>query len=258
VSETPIYIDIETVPDDTRRHLWDLPEEPEVYPLPSTLIAGTVSDVRDFLDEYALALSSDYLAAIEAAEGERSRGPRKGVRRALAKARQAEADLHKELSLDPERCRIAALGYAVGDDEVQGIAVDERMPEDGLLQTTWNILKTGWRSDSPIVGYNIISFDLPVILARSILLGVTPTRSIDLRKYGNPDVVDLMIARFPSGRAKPLKTLATQYGIEIPCPDRDGADVLAMTPNERAEYVKSDVVITRALHRRFRGYFCER
>jgi hypothetical protein len=31
-----------------------------------------------------------------------------------------------------------------------------------------------------------------------------------------------------------------------------------MTPAERTEYVKSDVVVTRALHRRFRGYFCER
>jgi hypothetical protein len=256
MSETPIYIDIETVPDDTRRHLWDLPEEPEVYPWPSTLIAGTVSDVRGFLDEYALSLPQDYLDVIEVAEEQRSRGPRKGVRKALAKARRAEADLHKELSLDPERCRIAALGYAVGDGEVQGIAVGERMPEDELLQVVWNILQTGWENNSPIVGYNVIAFDLPVILARSILLGVTPTRSIDLRKYGNPDVVDLMIARFPSGRAKPLKTLAEQYGIEIPCPDVDGSDVLAMTPAERAEYVQSDVVVTRALHRRFRGYFC--
>jgi hypothetical protein len=253
-----IYLDIETVPDDTRRHLWDLPEEPEVYPEPTSLIAGTVSDVRDFLNEYALTLSSGYLDAIEAAEAQRSRGPRKGVRKALAKARRAEADLYKELSLDPERCHIAALGYAVGDGDVQGIAVDERMPEDELLQVVWNILQTGWENNSPIVGYNVIAFDLPVILARSILLGVTPTRSIDLRKYGNPDVVDLMIARFPSGRPKSLKTLATQYGIEIPCPDVDGSDVLTMTPDERAKYVKSDVVVTRELHRRFRGYFCGR
>lgn len=255
---SPIYLDIETVPDDTRRHLWDLPEEPAVYPLPSSLIQGTVADVGDFLGEYALALPPAYLAAIEVAEEQRSRGPRKGVRGALAKAHKAEADLNKTLSLDPERCRIAALGYAVGDGEVQGIAVDEQMPEDELLRLVWNILKRGWKANSPIVGYNVIAFDLPVIMVRSILLGVTPTRSVDLRKYGNPDMVDLMVARFPSGRRKSLKTLAEQYDIEAPCPDKDGSDVLAMTPAERTEYVKSDVVVTRALHRRFRGYFCER
>jgi hypothetical protein len=253
--DTPIYIDIETIPDTSRRHLWDLPEEPSAYPLPSSLISGTVSDVRDFLDEYALALPAAYLDAIEAAEAQRSRGPRKGVRSALAKARQAEADLHKELSLDPERCRIAALGYAVGDSEVQGAAVDERMPEEEVLKLLWNILGD-YPAIGPIVGYNVIRFDLPVIFARSILFNVKPTRRVDLRKYGNPDVTDLMVARFPSGRPKSLKTLVEQYGIEIPCPDRDGGDVLAMTPEERAEYVRSDVVITRALHRCFRGYFC--
>lgn len=256
MSGNPIYIDIETVPDDTRRHLWDLPEEPEVYPEPASLISGTVSNVRDFLDEYALALPAAYLDAIEAVEEQRTRGPRKGVRSALAKARQAEADLHKELSLDPERCRIAALGYAVGDSEVQGIAVGDTMTEESLLQIIWNILETGWENNSPIVGYNVIGFDLPVIMARSILYNVQATRPIDLRKYGNPDVTDLMVARFPSGRPKSLKTLAEQYGIDIPCPDVDGGDVLAMTPEERAEYVCSDVVITRALHRCFRGYFC--
>lgn len=50
--------------------------------------------------------------------------------------------------------------------------------------------------------------------------------------------------------------MATQYGIEIPCPDVDGGDVFTMSPEERAEYVKSDVVVTRELYRRFKGYFC--
>ena len=252
-SQSPIFLDIETIPDESRRHLWDLPDAPDIYPLSAALVGSTVSEIRVFLDQFALTLPSDYLAAIEDAEQQRCRGSRKGVSRALTKARQAEADLRKTLSLDPERGR-AAVGWAVGDGEVQGAAVYDRMPEQEALKLIWNILDD--QAFSPIVGYNVLGFDLPVIFARSILLGVEATRAINMRKYGNPDVIDLMVARFPSGRKKSLKTLAAQYGIEVPCPDVDGGDVFGMSPEERAEYVRSDVIVTRALYQRFRGYFC--
>jgi hypothetical protein len=59
------------------------------------------------------------------------------------------------------------------------------MPEQEALKLIWNILDD--QAFSPIVGYNILGFDLPVIFARSILLGAEATRAIDMRKYGNPD-----------------------------------------------------------------------
>lgn len=142
----------------------------------------------------------------------------------------------------------------LAEKEVQGAVVYDRMPEQEALKLIWNILDD--QAFSPIVGYNVLGLDLPVIFARSILLGVEATRAIDMRRYGNPDVIDLMVARFPSGRRKSLKTLAAQYGIEVPCPDVDGGDVFGMSPEERAEYVRRDVIVTRALYQRFRGYFC--
>lgn len=142
----------------------------------------------------------------------------------------------------------------LAEKEVQGAVVYDRMPEQEALKLIWNILDD--QAFSPIVGYNVLGLDLPVIFARSILLGVEATKVIDMRRYGNPDVIDLMVARFPSGRRKSLKTLAAQYGIEVPCPDVDGGDVFGMSPEERAEYVRRDVIVTRALYQRFRGYFC--
>lgn len=34
----PVYLDMETVPDESRQHLWGVPEGPDTYPLLASLI----------------------------------------------------------------------------------------------------------------------------------------------------------------------------------------------------------------------------
>jgi hypothetical protein len=148
------------------------------------------------------------------------------------------------------------IGWAIGDDE-PGASIpslnddDERRVLGGFWQHAKHL--------SPLIGFNILDFDLRVILVRSALLGVRPTRLFDTRPWGK-DIVDLMRLRFPTGKAMGLKKLARLYGFPVPAGDVDGSQVselMQTNPDKLAEYVKSDIEITRQLYRFYCGYFCE-
>ena len=153
------------------------------------------------------------------------------------------------------------MGWAVGDGEVNSTVVKF---EDDYTQGEMALLEFFWRmiaNHSPIVGFNCLSFDLQVIKARSILLGVEPSRILNDSPYSsNRDVCDLMLSRFGT-RAQPmgLKKLAKLYGIPVPAGDVSGSDVEELwrtDPEKLGEYVRSDVWITRELRRKWSGYFC--
>jgi predicted PolB exonuclease-like 3'-5' exonuclease len=149
------------------------------------------------------------------------------------------------------------IGWAIGDDE-PGASIpslnddDERRVLGGFWQHAKHL--------SPLIGFNILDFDLRVILVRSALLGVRPTRLFDTRPWGK-DIVDLMKLRFPTGKAMGLKKLARLYGFpEGPVDDVDGSQVSELmhtNPEKLAEYCKSDIVKIRQLYKFYCGYFCE-
>ncbi len=286
----PLYFDIETVPDESRLKSFGLepvPAVPEATPLsqlpdPIETITGTADEVKGRLAKVGFACPEwlDLLAREEAIGKNR-----KGVYDEIKKARQVRDDAlqaHenriKLLSTTPEYCSIAAIGWAIGRSDVLSLVVGEPIgdtfgqQEPNQIKETivdeGMILELFWRmaaSFSPLIGYNIAYFDIPVILARSAILGVEPTKMLDLSPWGK-DIVDLYIKRFGSrgntNRDRPgkLKELAPLYGIEIPAGDCDGSQVygLMQTKEGRAkvgEYVKSDVDVTRAFHRKLAGYF---
>src|SRR5690606_12649199 len=161
----------------------------------------------------------------------------------------------KLLSVTPEFCRIVAMGWAFGNEEPRSMVVGEHYTEDGILAAFWDMVAD---LRGRVIGFNIVGFDLPVIYIRSALLGITPSRQFDLRPWGN-DVIDLMQARFPKGPSKPMKSLARFYGLDIPAGEMDGGSVAQLVAegktDEVADYVKSDVIVTRQLHEFYRGYF---
>jgi hypothetical protein len=273
-----LYLDLETVPDQERMELFDLPPLPELAPEtssancppPEDFLATKLADIEEALAR--LNPDESYLELLAVTEKRISSKPRTGLMDAIkrwgGKKREvagAEADRRKQMAVCPEMCRIVAAGWAVGSAPVESLVYEMQcgkptISEHDILYRIWDLIA----EFSPVVGFNVLGFDLRVIMARSILLGIEATKPMSLSPWGRGqkrDVVDLMVERF--GRDKPakLKTLARLYGIPVPAGDTSGADVERLMAEGRhdlvGEYVRSDVGITRELHRRWRGYFCE-
>lgn len=269
-----IYFDLETVPDYERLDRFGLPEIPEPAPAtplgrcPAIPMEGTVQEIKARLAKFNP--PQEWVA--EAVAIEAANKNRRGVLDALRAAHSdgeadfqaAHAERRKLLSVTPEYCRVAALGWAVEgeppqsmilwDDDHQRNGPDIYCREARLLEHFWTLAMTA----GPLVGFNVLSFDLPVIFVRSAILGVPASRQFDLRPWGG-NVLDLMRVRFPAGKAMKLKDLARLYGINVPAGDCDGSQVerlLKDDPAKVGEYVRSDIHVTRELHRFYSGYFC--
>jgi len=268
-----LYFDFETIPDYDRLDSFGLDPVPEPKPLtpaakcptPAGFLADTAAHIKSRLTELNPAV--DYCRRLYAVE-------RDGKKRSTVIAHiraaseggntsdQAKADRRKLLSTTPEFCKIAAFGWAVAGDEVYSDVLSKEMTEVDLLVAFWGLVQ----QYQPLIGFNILGFDLPVVFFRSAILGVKPTKFIDTKPWGK-DVIDLYAKRFPSrsfgsGRPAKLKELAPLAGIDVPAGDVDGSQVEELMESDEGrtkvgEYVRSDVEITRQLHWFYSGYFCE-
>lgn len=261
----PLFFDIETVPDYSRMDRFGF-EPIESYKVrnpdfePDAIINKTLKDIEKSLSGFTP--DEEWIAKLEAAENGRDKPARSGVVKIIADLRsqqdaveQATADQNKTMSVTPEFCRIVAIGFAFGDEEPQSLLFKKGGDEAAMLQAFWLEMQ---RLRGPLVGYNILGFDLPVIFTRSALLGVKPTRKFDLSPWKS-QVIDLMKKRFPSGRAKGLKDLAQHLGIDVDLEGIDGSQVLdlfnAGDHDTIHDYVCSDVTVTRRLFNFWNGYF---
>jgi hypothetical protein len=266
-----LFFDLETVPDYDRLESFGLEPLPEVMaeatadqcPAVDVLLKSGLEVIEKRL--LSLNPTDDYLDTVAAAESSAEK-PRVGISKAIAavrsardKVKSAASDRLKLLSVTPEYCRIAAFGWAIGSGEVESLtcgvhAECDTADERTLLEAFWSLVTT----QRPLIGFNIVGFDLRVIFVRSALLGVTPSRLLDMKPWGK-DVIDLMEARFNRSQAMGLKKLAPLYGIEVPAGDCEGSQVAGLMetdPRKVGDYVRSDVTITRELYRCFCGYFC--
>lgn len=265
-----LYFDLETVPDESRLEVFGLDPLPEMPPVTPNEELPSLEDFLKLglseLDKLLATLNppDTWLAAVECAERAQTK-PRKGFFDSITThckriegITEAATARKKLLSVTPEYCRIVALGYAVGDDPACGFVVGPQpnggeFTERTLLEHFWSLVS----KVSPIVGFNVLGFDLPVIYVRSALLGVKPTKLIDMKPWGG-EVVDLMKVRYPASASKGLKELARLYGIEVPAEGVDGSmvgDLIQTDPQKVCEYVKSDIEVTRSLHHFFKGFF---
>ncbi|MCC7421999.1 MAG: ribonuclease H-like domain-containing protein [Planctomycetaceae bacterium] len=265
-----VYFDIETVPDEERMGLFGLEPLPPVRedtpvdacPDVDGLLGQSIDNIRQRLE--TAWPCDEWLTSLETAESLAAK-PRAGVFQAIKgfkekKISVAEAanERRKILSVTPEYCKVVALGFAVGDLPVQSMVVGnepgEGSSESDLLMLFWQIAKDAKR----LCGFNVLNFDLPVLFVRSAILDVAASKLIDLKPWGG-DVVDLMAARFSKSKAMKLKDLARLMGIKVPAGDVEGSKVFELwrdDPAALSDYVKSDVEVTRQLHRKYAGYFC--
>lgn len=154
-------------------------------------------------------------------------------------------------ALDPDLARVVAVGLGnPNTGRVSAFVATTDNEERALLSELWGLL----RGQTTIVGYNVLGYDLPVLLRRSLYLGI-PAPAIQIDKYRHPSVIDLMQLLSFNGAIKfrGLKFYAKRFG--LPCEDAvNGADIPALVAagewDTVESHVRSDVALTMALAQR--------
>jgi len=120
----------------------------------------------------------------------------------------------RDAALDIDLARIIALGQQ--DDDMSAPAawfIEDERQERLMLQNFWSGIKASTR----LIGFRIRTYDLPLMMRRSQLLGVAyPEISLD--KYRTRQVVDLydVLTFHGTVDGKSLDTYCRRFGIDAP------------------------------------------
>lgn len=151
-------------------------------------------------------------------------------------------------SLDPDLCRIVAIGTVIEGASPMVLTCHNEDDERSLLSSFWF-----FREASHFIGFGCLNFDLPVLLRRSLYLGVKVPQ-IQIDKYKHPQVTDLLMVLSNNGQQKmrSLSFYAKRFG--LPALEGDGADVpgwVAAGEWDKVEsHLRADLVTTEALAKR--------
>lgn len=155
-------------------------------------------------------------------------------------------------ALDADYGRIIAIGTRMGGQTVTHLVGDPETPtENDLISWFWRLHSEAYST----CGYNIIGFDYPYLLRRSMDLHIPVVHRPNLAKYQTTGVIDLMGILYNWGQAKGLKFVCKRYGIENPLPDLDGSMVETMDPETLRKYCGNDVDMTARLYERMAGVY---
>jgi hypothetical protein len=160
-----------------------------------------------------------------------------------------------DAALDPDLCRIVAIGawWDVDDEPRIHLCGDEEI-ERALLAEYWDIYAQR-RHEHPntvIVGSNVLGFDLPVMVRRSLYLQVD-VPMLERGKYRHRDVIDLKSLLCDDDRLawRSLEYYCRRFALDVPHDAIDGAQIpsLVAAGNWDAvrEHLRIDLVKTRAL-----------
>jgi len=156
-------------------------------------------------------------------------------------------------ALSPLTGRVLAIGFLGTENSKVGILGAE-WTEAELLAKFWRKWSESYKYRRAMIGWNIHGFDLPFLIRRSWLHGVSVPASVRVSndKYWNELLIDLM-TRFAVGEWKSntkLDTAAKFFGVGQKPADVSGADFARLwlgSPNERAkavDYLKNDLAMT--------------
>jgi hypothetical protein len=162
------------------------------------------------------------------------------------------AERNAKLALDPDCCRIVAIGYTFLPGQAEVLVCPTIDAERLALDHFWQL----WSAPGSYpVGYNCVAFDLPVLIQRSRILRVDYPR-IMLRKYGTPDCHDLMLDLSHGGLTsyKGLGFWCQRFTLDVPEDATSGKDIAALVAANSPEcwatveaHCQIDVIKTYAL-----------
>lgn len=166
---------------------------------------------------------------------------------------QAAKDAIAKTSFDPAQGHICTIAWAIDDGEVVAAHANTVEEEIDVLRAFFASIQTFQKHT--FIGHYIGGFDLRFILCRAVVLGVKIPREIPRDpKPWDSSVFDTMTAWAGARGTVSMDNLAAALGID----GKDGfdgsmvADAWANGDHQRiSDYCKSDVEITRAIHRKF-------
>ena len=212
-------IDIETVPEETS------PVKPEFDP--TTIKYGNTKD------------------------------PEKREAKEAAERAKFNHSLTKKMSLHPDMCQVVCFVGMTYDTETGEHKDTVAMGEPGTITQAWKFIAEAYHSFTPIVSYNGIGFDLPVLLHRAMLLNVPTSGRIyqDLTKrYSITHHFDLMqiLAGWDRQRWESLDFYLRRFNLGAKT--GDGGDVYKLWQDNKLkeieDYCKNDVLMTAKLFSR--------
>jgi len=163
----------------------------------------------------------------------------------------AKETIINEMALDYDYSKICALGYstAFNDPEHTIHLCPDATSEIKAIEDFWEVARY-----STLIGFNILAFDLPIILRRSWALKIPPT--VHYKKYDDR-IIDLMLLLYPNSKQKykSLKNICKIYGIENSCPGIDGSMVKELSQPLLKQYLASDITLTQSLANKMKGYY---
>lgn len=168
---------------------------------------------------------------------------------------EKQAEQVARAALYPWSCRIIALGWCEEQNEVPTVELaGSQLAEGAMLARFWDVMwNRRTNSVERFVTFNGRTFDLPVIMARSRLLGV-PAPDLNLDRYRSPNV-DLMDELTFKGaiQARSLGWFARRFGLNTD-DNFSGKEIAGLLEDGNWDAIKahceSDVNLTRQLGER--------
>ena len=181
-------------------------------------------------------------------EPPKPRGNLKDPAKIEADLAEKTAALLDRAALDPDLCRIVAAGWDC-DGAVESAVCADASEERRVLERFWR-----QSQGATLVGFNCLSFDLPVLLRRSLYLDVRAPY-FSLNKYRPGSIVDLMQVLAYQGTLtyRSLGFYCRRFRIAVP-DQVTGAEISELVAagewSKVHDHVRADVAKTTELARR--------
>lgn len=163
---------------------------------------------------------------------------------------EAKEKATETMALDPDFCKIKAIGFGFGFEKRISKIADEKE----LLEMFWDYAVQYFY----LCNFNLIGFDLPVILRRSLMLKVKPSRLFQVKKYSTEQLIDfqdIINHGKPCPKGKGLKNICKWFGIHNPLPDLNGSMVKDMDDETLLKYNLNDIYLTQELAKMTLEYY---
>jgi predicted PolB exonuclease-like 3'-5' exonuclease len=157
--------------------------------------------------------------------------------------------------------QVCCIGWAIGDAEPTTLVLDDPSEERKMLADFFDALTRAFEEDNrripTFVGFNHVSFDLPFLYRRAVILGVEPPKFFPINPPAWSEHVEDVMLMWAGVKGRiSMDNLCRVLGLEGKEPGIDGSKVLDyFVEGRKAEishYCRGDVARTRAMYKRLR------